>query len=324
MKRVFSGVQPSGVLTLGNYLGALKNFTRVQHEHQCLFCVVDLHALTVPQDPAELRQQVHQVAAMFIASGIDPEVATIFVQSRVAAHSQLAWLLQCLTGFGELGRMTQFKEKSQGKETFSSGLFTYPTLMAADILLYDTNYVPVGADQKQHLELTRDLAERFNKRFGDLLVVPEPLIAKVGARIMSLDDPTTKMSKSNPNPGSFVSLLDEPKTIAKKIKRAVTDTGMEIRFDMEEKPGVSNLLSILSLCTGRSLDELEADFEGKGYGHLKVATAEAVVEELAPVQARYREIIASGELEQILERGAEKARGLAAPTLEKVMTAMGL
>lgn len=324
MKRVFSGIQPSGVLTLGNYLGALKNFVRVQHEHDCLFCVVDLHALTVPQDPLVLRENVRRVAGLFLAAGIDPDKATVFIQSRVHAHAELAWLLQCLTGFGELGRMTQFKEKSQGKESFSAGLFTYPTLMAADILLYDTNYVPVGEDQKQHLELTRDLAERFNRRYGDLLVVPEPMIAKVGARIMSLDDPTTKMSKSNPSPASYISMLDTPDIITKKLKRAVTDAGTEIRFETEEKAGVSNLLSILSTCTGKSIPALEAEFEGKGYGHLKVATAEAVVAELEPLQQRFHQIMESGILDDALNRGAQRANDLAAATLFRVQQAMGL
>jgi tryptophanyl-tRNA synthetase len=324
MKRIFSGVQPSGILTLGNYLGAIKNFVRVQHEHDCLFCVVDLHALTVTQDPHELRKNVRQVAGLFLASGIDPDQATVFVQSRVSAHAELGWLLQCLTGFGELGRMTQFKEKSQGKESFSAGLFTYPTLMASDILLYDTNLVPVGEDQKQHLELTRDLAERFNRRYGELLVVPQPMIAKVGARIMSLDDPTSKMSKSNPSPASYISMLDEADVITKKLKRAVTDTGTEIRFDSEEKPGVSNLLVILSLCTGKSIQALQIEFEGKGYGHLKVATAEAVVAELEPIQKRYQEIMESGMLDDALDRGAQRAKDLAAAALFRVQQAMGL
>jgi len=324
MKRVFSGVQPSGVLTLGNYLGAIKNFVRVQHNHDCLFCVVDLHALTVPQDPQELRKNVRQVAGLFVAAGIDPEKATIFVQSRVHAHAELAWLLQCLTGFGELGRMTQFKEKSQGKESFSAGLFTYPTLMAADILLYDTHYVPVGEDQKQHLELTRDLAQRFNNRFGELLVVPEPMISKVGARIMALDDPTAKMSKSSPSPASYISMLDTPDVITKKLKRAVTDTGREIRFDAEEKAGVSNLLTILSKCSGKGIKELEAEFEGKGYGHLKVATAEAVVAELEPIQKRFQEIMDSGILDAALDDGSAKANELAAATLFRVQQALGL
>lgn len=324
MKRVFSGVQPSGVLTLGNYLGAIKNFVRVQREFDCLFCVVDLHALTVPQDPLELRENVRRVAGLFVASGIDPSTSTIFIQSRVHAHAELAWLLQCLTGFGELGRMTQFKEKSQGKESFSAGLFTYPCLMAADILLYDTDYVPVGDDQKQHLELTRDVAERFNRRYGELLTVPEPMIAKVGARIMALDDPEAKMSKSSPSPASYISMLDTPDEITKKLKRAVTDPGTEIRFDPEAKAGVSNLLTILSLCTGKSLAQLEEDFGGKGYGHLKIAAAEAVVAELEPVQKRFQEVMESGILDEALDRGAQRANDLAAATLFRVQQAMGL
>jgi len=324
MKRVFSGVQPSGVLTLGNYLGAIKNFVRVQNEYDCFFCVVDLHALTVPQEPLELRQNVRQTAALFLAAGIDPDKATIFVQSRVSAHAELGWLLQCLTGFGELGRMTQFKEKSQGKESFSAGLYTYPTLMAADILLYDADFVPVGEDQKQHLELARDLAQRFNRRFGELLVVPEPMIGKVGARIMALDDPETKMSKSSPTPASYISLLDPPETITKKLKRAVTDPGTEVRYDPETKAGVSNLLSILSLCSGKTIPQLEAEFVGKGYGHLKIATAEAVIAELTPIQQRYREIMADGGLEEILDQGGKKAANIAAPTLYRVQQAMGL
>ena len=324
MKRVFSGVQPSGDLTLGNYLGALKNFVRVQHDYDCFFCIVDLHALTVPQDPLELRQKVNQTAALFLAAGIDPEKATVFVQSRVSAHAELAWLLQCLTGFGELSRMTQFKEKSQGKESFSAGLFTYPTLMAADILLYDADVVPVGEDQKQHLELTRDLAQRFNSRYGKLLVVPEPMIGKLGARIMALDDPTAKMSKSSTTTASYISLLDDPDTITRKLKRAVTDPGTEVRYDPEEKPGVSNLLAILSLCSGKSVPELEREFSGKGYGHLKLAAAEAVIAELAPIQERYRQIMAAANLGEILDRGSKKAATIAAATLFRVQQAMGL
>ena len=324
MKRVFSGVQPSGTLTLGNYLGAIKNFVPIQQDNDCLFCIVDLHALTVPQQPAELKEQTRHVAALFLAAGIDPDKSTIFIQSRVGAHCRLTWLLQCLTGFGELARMTQFKEKSQGKDSFSCGLYTYPTLMAADILLYDTHLVPVGDDQKQHLELTRDLAQRFNNRFGELLVVPEPMIAKVGARIMSLDDPTTKMSKSNPSAASYVSLLDEKADIVKKIKRAVTDTGQEIRFDPENKPGVSNLLTILSLCSEQEIPRLEEDYSGKGYGHLKQDTAEAVVAALEPVQQRYRQLVNNGDLDDILEQGASRANELADATLQRVHKAMGL
>lgn len=324
MKRVFSGVQPSGTLTLGNYLGAIQHFVRVQHECDCFFCVVDLHALTVSQEPLLLRENLRKTAALFLAAGIDPDQATIFIQSRVSAHAEMAWLLQCLTGFGELSRMTQFKEKSQGKESFSAGLYTYPTLMAADILLYDTHYVPVGEDQKQHLELTRDLAQRFNKRFGELLVVPEPMISKVGARIMALDDPTAKMSKSSTSPASYISLLDKPEDIMKKFKRAVTDPGREIRYDPVNKPGVSNLLSILSLCKNVPLPQLEEEFNGKGYGDLKTATGEAVVQTLTPIQQRYNQIIANGGLDEILDQGSKKATNIAAPTLYRVQQAMGL
>ena len=324
MKRVFSGVQPSGELTLGNYLGALMYFARVQEEFDCYFCVVDLHALTVPQEPLILRENLRRTAALFLAAGIDPDKATVFVQSRVSAHAELAWLLQCLTGFGELGRMTQFKEKSQGKESFSAGLYTYPTLMAADILLYDADYVPVGEDQKQHLELARDLAQRFNRRYGELLVVPEPMIGKIGARIMALDDPEAKMSKSSESPASYISMLDSPGDIRKKFKRAVTDPGTEVRYDPPSKPGVSNLLSILSLSGGQSIPQLEAYFVGQGYGALKEATAEAVIELLRPIQERYQEIMANGGLEEILDQGAAKAAAVAAPTLYRVQQAMGL
>lgn len=324
MKRVFSGVQPSGTLTLGNYLGAIRNFVAMQDDYDCFFCIVDLHALTVPQQPNLLRENTRHVAALFMSAGIKPDRSTIFAQSRVAAHCQLAWLLQCITGFGELGRMTQFKEKSQGKESFSCGLFTYPTLMAADILLYDANLVPVGDDQKQHLELTRDLAQRFNNRFGKLLAVPQPFIPKVGARIMSLDQPTTKMSKSNPNPASYISLLDGADEIRNKIKRAVTDPGREIRFDQEGKPGVSNLLTILSLCTETPIPQLEEQYEGKGYGHLKSDAAEGVISVLTPLQQRYRQLVKDGNLEQILEQGAHQAEAIAESTLHRVHRAMGL
>lgn len=324
MKRVFSGVQPSGTLTLGNYLGAIKHFVRVQYEYDCFFCVVDLHALTVPQDPQQLRENLKKTAALFLAAGIDPNQATIFNQSQVSAHSELAWLLQCLTGFGELGRMTQFKEKSQGKESFSAGLYTYPTLMAADILLYNADYVPVGEDQKQHLELTRDLAQRFNRRYGQLLTVPQPMISKVGARIMALDDPAAKMSKSSASPASYISLLDSPEEIMKKFKRAVTDPGREVRYDPVNKAGVSNLLAILSLCSDKTIPLLEEEFYGKGYGDLKAATGEAVISVLSPLQERYRQIITTGNLEDILTEGSEKAAAIASSTLSRVQQAMGL
>lgn len=325
MARVFSGIQPSGIITLGNYLGALKHFVVRQHEHESFFCIVDLHALTLPQDPEALRQQIRTLAAVYLAVGIDPEKATLFVQSHVPAHSELGWLLQCMSYIGELSRMTQFKEKSEGRESVTVGLFTYPVLQAADILLYDTNFVPVGEDQQQHIELCRDIALRFNQRFGDVLVPPQHQIPKVGARIMSLDDPTKKMSKSNPNPASYISLMDEPEVIRKKIMRAVTDTGREIKYDPESKAGVSNLLVINALCSGRDIKELEVLFEGRGYGDLKKDTAEAVGNTLAPIQQRAKEILsAPNELDAILARGAEKARQAAAPTLLRVQKAMGL
>jgi tryptophanyl-tRNA synthetase len=324
MKRVFSGIQPSGVLTLGNYLGALRHFVDRQHEHHAFYCIVDLHALTLPQDPGALRNQVKQLAALYLAAGLDPEKATLFVQSQVPAHSELAWLLQCMSYMGELSRMTQFKDKAEGKDSVPVGLFTYPALMAADILLYDTNIVPVGDDQRQHVELCRDIAIRFNQRFGQSFVIPEHQIAKVGARIMSLDDPGSKMSKSSPNPGSYISLMDDAAVIRKKLMRAVTDTGREIRYDPENKPGVSNLLVINSLCSNRNLSDLEESFEGKGYGDLKKDTAEAVVEMLAPIQKRTAELLGSGEIGTILARGAEKARQVADATLRRVQEAMGL
>ena len=324
MKRVLSGIQPSGILTIGNYLGALRHFVDRQHDHDSFFCIVDLHALTLPQDPDSLRKQVKMLAAMYLAAGIDPEKATLFVQSHVSAHSELGWLLQCVSYLGELSRMTQFKEKSEGKESITVGLFTYPVLQAADILLYDTSFVPVGEDQQQHIELCRDIAIRFNQRFGAVFVVPEHQIAKVGSRIMSLDDPTKKMSKSNPSPASYISMMDEPAVMRKKIMRAVTDTEREIKYDPEKKAGVSNLLVINSLCTNRSISDLEQIFEGKGYGDLKKDTAEAVVTRLEPIQEKAKEIMGSGELDMILARGAEKARVVADQTLLRVKKAMGL
>lgn len=324
MKRVFSGIQPSGVLTIGNYLGALQHFVKSQSDHESFFCIVDLHALTAPQEPATLREQVRRLAAIYLAAGLDPARATLFVQSHVSAHCELAWLLQCTSYMGELGRMTQFKEKSEGKDSIVVGMFTYPVLQAADILLYDTNYVPVGEDQQQHIELCRDIAIRFNQRFGDVFVVPEHQIPKVGARILSLDDPTRKMSKSSENIGSYISLMDEPSVIRKKIMRAVTDTGREVRYDPETKAGVSNLLVINSLCSDRSITELESIFAGVGYGELKKDTAEVVVTRISPIRERTLELMESGELEAVLTDGAEKARETAEKTLQRAKQAMGL
>ncbi len=324
MKTVFSGIQPSGTLTLGNYLGALKHFVGMQDEYNCYFCIVDQHAITVPQERLKLRENIRNLAALYLAVGIDPEKATLFIQSEVPAHAQLGWMMQCVSYIGELERMTQFKDKSAGKDAVSASLLTYPPLMAADILLYQTDIVPVGEDQKQHLELTRDLAERFNKKYNDIFTIPEVKIPKVGARIMSLTEPTKKMSKSSPNPKSYISMLDNAATITKKIKSAVTDTEGTIRFNREEKPAVSNLLSIYSLCTGLSVDKLEQQYEGKGYGEFKSDLAEAVVEALQPIQDRYFELIQSNELDQILDHGAEKANRAARKTVEKAERAMGL
>lgn len=322
-EKVLSGIQPSGQLTLGNYIGALQNFVRLQETHECYFMVVDLHAITVPQEPAALREQSQSIAALYLAAGIDPQHAAIYMQSHVRAHAELGWLLTTLTSMGELERMTQFKDKSAGKESVGAGLFVYPSLMAADILVYNADLVPVGDDQKQHLELTRDLAGRFNSRYGDYFTIPEPYIPEIGARIMSLDDVSKKMSKSNPNPGSFIALLDEPDVIRKKISRATTDSGREIRFDRESKPEVSNLMGIYSLMSGLSLPEVEARFEGQGYGPFKKELAERIVDVLEPLQQRYREIRSSGMLEEVLKQGAEKASVVADRVVAGVKERMG-
>ncbi|MGX4587360.1 tryptophan--tRNA ligase [Paenibacillus chitinolyticus] len=323
MKRVLSGIQPSGQLTLGNYIGALRNFVKLQNEHQCYFMIVDLHAVTVPQDPAALKEQTESVAALYLACGIDPAKASVFLQSTVKEHAELGWLLTTLTYIGELERMTQFKDKSAGKESVGAGLFTYPSLMAADILLYNADLVPVGEDQKQHLELTRDLAARFNHRYGDTFTIPEPFIPEVGARIMSLDDASKKMSKSNPNPGSFIAMLDEPSVIRKKLSRAVTDSGREVKFDPKNKPEVSNLMGIYSQCADMTVAEVEARYEGQGYGAFKKDLAEVVVAALEPIQQRYREIRESGELYDVLRKGAAEASELAGETIKQVKERMG-
>lgn len=324
MEVIFSGIQPSGTLTLGNYLGALKQFVELQDDYECYFCIVDEHAITVPQDRLELRKNIRSLAALYLASGIDPKKATLFIQSEVPAHTQLGWIMQSISYIGELERMTQFKDKSQGKEAVSSALLTYPPLMAADILLYQTNIVPVGDDQKQHLELTRDLAQRFNNRYNEVFTIPEIRIPKVGARIMSLQDPTKKMSKSDTNEKGFISMLDEPKRIEKKIKSAVTDSDGVVKYDKENKPGISNLLTIYSSCTGESIESLEAKYEGKGYGEFKQDVANAVIQVLQPIQERYKELIDSDMLDDILDEGAEKAAYVANKTLRKAKKAMGL
>ncbi|PAV29200.1 tryptophan--tRNA ligase [Virgibacillus profundi] len=324
MKTIFSGIQPSGTLTIGNYLGALKQFTELQEEFDCYFCIVDEHAITVPQDRLKLRNNIRSLAALYLASGINPERSTLFVQSEVPAHTQLGWMLQSISYIGELERMTQYKDKSEGKEGVSSGLLTYPSLMAADILLYKTDLVPVGEDQKQHLELTRNLAQRFNNRFNDIFTVPEVRIPKVGARIMSLQEPTKKMSKSDENDKGFISMLDEPKKIEKKIKSAVTDSEGFVKFDKENKPGVSNLLTIYSSCSGESIEQLEAKYEGKGYGDFKQGVANAVIDVLKPIQDEYYALLESDQLDEILDNGAEKASFTANKTVAKAKKAMGL
>lgn len=324
----FSGMQPSSdSLHLGNYLGALVNMAKLQDEFDAVYCVVDLHALTSSTDPALLRENTRRTAAQYIAGGLDPERCTVFVQSHVPAHAELAWVLSTLTGFGEASRMTQFKDKSAkgGAEAASVGLFTYPILMAADILLYQTNVVPVGDDQKQHVELTRDLAGRFNSRFGDTFVVPDIRIGAEAARVYDLQNPTAKMSKSAESASGLIKLLDDPKLTTKKIKSAVTDAEREIRYDRQAKPGVSNLLDILSAVTGESLDSLEASFEGNGYGDLKAAVAEAVVATIEPIRERTLELLADpAELDRLLARGAEKAAAKAEVTLETVYERIGL
>jgi tryptophanyl-tRNA synthetase len=324
MKTIFSGIQPSGTITIGNYIGALKQFVELQDEYNCYFCIVDEHAITVPQDPQVLRKNIRSLAALYIAVGLDPNKATLFIQSEVPAHAQAAWMMQCIAYIGELERMTQFKDKSSGKDAVSAALLTYPPLMVADILLYSAHLVPVGEDQKQHLELTRDLAERFNKKYAEIFTVPEVRIPKVGARIMSLQDPTKKMSKSDSNQKGFISMLDEPKQIEKKIKSAVTDSEGIVKYDVENKPGVSNLLSIYSIFSGKTINELEELYEGKGYGVFKGDLAGTIIESLSPIQQRYHELMESEELDEILDRGAQQANAVASKMVKKMENAMGL
>jgi tryptophanyl-tRNA synthetase len=325
MSTIFSGIKPSGDLTLGNYIGAILNFVKLQNDHHCLFCVVDLHAITVPQERADLRKRTKDIAALYLACGIDPEKATIYIQSEVPGHTQLGWMLECNTYIGELNRMTQFKDKAQkqGTDGLTSGLYTYPVLMAADILLYDADLVPVGEDQKQHVEITRDIANRFNNKYGETFVIPDVYTPKVGARIMDLQEPTKKMSKSDNDKGCIL-LLDPPHVIKKKIMSAVTDSESSIQFDKENKPGVSNLLTIYSTLTGQSIDELEQAYQDKGYGDFKKDLAEVVVNYLAPVQQRFTEIRHSKKLDEILDQGAEKANHIAYKKVNKVKKRIGL
>jgi tryptophanyl-tRNA synthetase len=323
MTRVLSGIQPTGDLHLGNFVGAVRHWASDQHEHEAFFCIVDLHALTEDHDPAALRARTFEAAAMLIAAGLDPDVCTIFVQSQVPEHTGLTWLLECVATFGELSRMTQFKDKSLDRESVRAGLFTYPVLMAADILLYDADRVPVGDDQRQHLELTRNVAERFNSRYGKTFVVPHAAIPKVGARVMDLQDPTIKMSKSRSSPQGKVDLLEPPEVITRKIKRAVTDVETEVRYDPVAKPGVSNLLELLAVATGDDPSKLAGKYQQ--YGPLKDDTAAAVVELLRPLQTRYAEVSADRALvESVLKNGAAKAQAVAAPTLARAQEAIGL
>jgi len=325
MARVFSGIQPTGDIHLGNYLGAIRHWVREQDEHDSIHCVVDLHAMTVPYEPAELAVATRRTAMVLLAAGLDPERCILFVQSHVPQHTELTWILNCVATFGELQRMTQFKEKGRGRESVSVGLFDYPVLMAADILAYDTDRVPVGDDQRQHLELARDIAARFNHRFGDTLVVPEAAIPRVASRVMDLQDPTAKMSKSVSSPQGTVPVLAEPSAIAKRFKSAVTDSETEIRYDPEAKPGVSNLVEILATATDRAIDDVVSDFAGQGYGTLKAATADAVIELLRPLQERYAELEADpARVDAALALGAEKAEAIASKVLERVRRATGL
>jgi len=323
MKRLFSGIQPSGNLHLGNYLGAIKQWLVLQDEYEAMFCVVDMHAITAPQDPAELRRKTIEIAKIYLASGIDPEKSTLFVQSHVSGHAELGWILNTIATMGELGRMTQFKNKSQksGIDTSAVGLFDYPVLMAADILLYDTAVVPVGDDQKQHVELTRDLALRFNSRFGETFVVPEPLIQREGARIMGLDDPTKKMSKSAASEYNYIALSDDADTIRRKVKKAVTDSGSEIVY-ADDKPALKNLINIYTLLSGKKVDEVEAMYQGKGYGDFKADLAEVIVGFLVPFQERMA-AISDDEMLAVLRTGAEKANALAKEKIESVYGKVG-
>ncbi|MEK5338941.1 MULTISPECIES: tryptophan--tRNA ligase [Heyndrickxia] len=324
MRTIFSAIQPSGTIHIGNYLGSMKQFVELQNSFNCYFCIADEHAITVPQDRLELRKNIRSLAAFYLAVGIDPNKATLFIQSEVPAHAQAGWMLQCVAYVGELERMTQFKDKSAGKESVSAGLLTYPPLMAADILLYSTDLVPVGEDQKQHLELTRDLAERFNKRYLEIFTLPDIKLSNSGARIMSLQDPTKKMSKSDPNKKAFISLLDDPKLVDKKIKSAVTDSEGVVKYDKERKPGISNLLDIYSNFSTLTIEELERKYDGVGYGAFKADLVDVVNEGLAPIQKRYYELIESEELDRILDEGAEKASIVAGNMLRKMENAMGL
>lgn len=324
MKRVFSGVQPTGNIHIGNYLGALRQFVELQNDNDCIYCIVDMHSITVPQDPKELRKHTLDVAALYMAIGVDPKKATVFVQSDVPGHAELSWVLTCNSYTGELSRMTQFKDKSKGKESAPTGLFTYPVLMAADILLYDTNIVPVGNDQKQHIEICRDLAIRVNNKYGETFVIPEGRFLKEGARIMALDEPSNKMSKSAENPLSRISLLDDESKIKKAIMKSTTDSEGTIRFDLENKPGVSNLLNIYSSFSGMSVQDIEKKYEGCGYGEFKKDLVQVTSEALRPIREKFEDIRNSDELIKALKEGAEKANAISEKTMARVKDRFGL
>ena len=324
-KRIFSGIQPSGIITLGNYLGAVKNWVNLQDEYDCLYCIVDMHALTVRQDPAKLRQNTMSLAALYIACGLDPVKNIIYIQSHVPAHAELSWILNTFTYMGELNRMTQFKEKAlKHADNINAGLFTYPVLMAADILLYQADLVPVGEDQRQHIEITRDIAVRFNNIYGDVFKIPTGFIPRAGARIMSLQEPDKKMSKSSEDANSYISMLDDPKVIVNKVKRAVTDSDCVVKYDPENKPGISNLMNIYSCFTDKKYEEIEKEFEGKGYGDFKLAVGECAADNISAIQTEYNKIIKDkAYLEELFRSGAERADRIARRTLNKVQKKVG-
>jgi tryptophanyl-tRNA synthetase len=322
--RIFSGIQPSGDPHIGNYSGGFRQYAATQERGEAFFCIVDLHTITIQHDPAALREGTLDIAAMLFATGLDPERSTVFAQSHVTAHAEAAWLLASVTSYGQLGRMTQFKEKAAEENFVSAALYTYPVLMAGDILLYQTDIVPIGDDQRQHLELARDVAQRFNSRYGDTFVVPEGVYPETGARVMNLQEPSVKMSKSRGVESGTVLMLDPPETVRKKVKSAVTDSGSEVRYDPDEKPGISNLIELLTVVTGESIKEVEGRYDGAGYGNFKGDVADALVELLEPIQARYRELRSDpAELQRLLEMGAEKARASSAPTLALMYERMG-
>lgn len=323
-QRIFSGIQPTGNLTLGNYIGALRNFNLLQDQYDCLYSIVDMHAMTVRQNPAELRKACLRTMSIFLASGLDPRKNIIYFQSQVPQHAELSWVLNCFTYMGELQRMTQFKDKSaKHADNINAGLFTYPVLMAADILLYMSDLVPIGSDQKQHLELARDIAERFNAIYGDVFIVPEGYFPKVGARVMSLQEPTRKMSKSDPEE-TYIAILDKPEIIRKKMRRAVTDCDNTVVFDPENKPGIANLMSIMSALTGKTMDEITAEYDGQGYGKFKDVVADSVIAALEPIQKRYDEISADkAYLQEVLTSGAERAEAIAYRTMLKIRKKIG-